>query len=107
MTYTSNTDDCTDLKLSRIIFDEKVADMVESLRYKFPNYLYNNLMDMNTFSLSDDRFNRVLKGYKEGLPPIRVKKILGDKYMLIDGRHRVAVVIVLGGDSIPCKIIEV
>jgi hypothetical protein len=107
MTYTSNTDDCIYLKLSRIIFDEKIADMVESLRDKFPNYLYNNLLDMNTFSLSDDRFNRVLKGYKEGLPPVRVKKILGDKYMLIDGRHRMAAVIVLGGDSIPCKIIEV
>lgn len=107
MTYTSNTDDCIDLKLSRIIFDEKIADIVESLGYKFPNYLYNNLLDMNTFSLSDDRFNRVLKGYKEGLPPVRVKKILGDKYMLIDGRHRMAAVIVLGGDSIPCKIIEV
>lgn len=107
MTYTSNTDDCIDLKLSRIIFDEKIADMVESLGDKFPNYLYNNLLDMNTFSLSDDRFNRVLKGYKEGLPPVRVKKILGDKYMLIDGRHRMTAVIVLGGDSIPCKIIEV
>ena len=107
MTYTSNTDDCIDLKLSRIIFDEKIADMVESLGYKFPKDLYNNLLDMNTFSLSDDRFNRVLKGYKEGLPPVRVKKILGDKYMLIDGRHRMVAVIVLGGDSIPCKIIEV
>lgn len=107
MTYTSNTDDCIDLKLSRIIFDEKIADMVESLGDKFPNYLYNNLLDMNTFSLSDDRFNRVLKGYKEGLPSVRVKKILGDKYMLIDGRHRMTAVIVLGGDSIPCKIIEV
>ena len=107
MTYTSNTGDCVDLKLSRIIFDEKIADMVESLGDKFPKDLYNNLLDMNTFSLSDDRFNRILKGYKEGLPPVRVKKILGDKYMLIDGRHRMAAVIVLGGDSIPCKIIEV
>ncbi len=31
MTYTSNTDDYIDLKLSDIIFDEKVCDMVESL----------------------------------------------------------------------------
>lgn len=107
MTYTSNTDDYIDLKLSRIIFDEKIADMIESLGNNFPENLYNNLLDMNTFSLSSDIFNRVLRGYKEGLPPIRVKKILGDKYMLIDGRHRMAAVIVAGGDSIPCKIIEV
>ena len=105
MTYTSNTDDYIDLKLSRIIFDEKIADMVESLGDNFPKDLYNNLLDMNTFSLSDDRINRVLKGYKEGLQPVRVKKILGDKYMLIDGRHRMVAVIVLGGYSIPCKIL--
>lgn len=107
MTYTSDTDDYIDLKLSCIIFDEKIADMIESLGDNLPEYLYNNLIDMNTFSLSDDRFNSVLKGYKEGLPPVRVKKILGDKYMLIDGRHRMTAVIILGGDSIPCKIIEV
>jgi len=107
MTYTSDTDNYIDLKLSHIIFDEKIADMVESLGNSFPENLYNNLLDMNTFSLSDDRFNRVLRGYKEGLPPVKVKKILGDKYMLIDGRHRMAAVIVGGGDSIPCKIADV
>jgi len=106
MTYTSNTDDYIDLKLSDIIFDEKVCDMVESLETKLPTYLYNNLVDMNTFSLSDDRFDSVLRGYKEGLPPVRVQKILGGKYMLIDGRHRMAAVIVLEGDSIPCKIVD-
>ena len=107
MGYTSNTNNYIELKLSDIIFDEKIADMIERLGNEFPKYLYNNLIDMNTFSLSYDRFNRVLTGYKEGLPPVRVKKILGDKYMLIDGRHRMAAVIVFGGDSIPCKIIEV
>jgi len=107
MTYTSNTDDCIDLKLSRIIFDEKIIEMIESLGHNFPKDLCNNFLDMNTFPLSDERFKRVLSGYKEGLPPIRVKKILGDKYMLMDGRHRMAAVISRGGYSIPCKIIEI
>ena len=107
MTYTSNIDNCVQLKLSCIIFDEKIADMIESLGKKVPDYLCNNLYDMDTFPLSDERFDLVLKGYKEGLPPVKVKKIVGGKYMLIDGRHRMTAVIVSGGDSIPCEIVEV
>lgn len=107
MTYTSNTDDFIDLKLSRIIFDEKIIDMIEGLGHSFPKDLSNNFLDMNTFSLSDERLKSVLSVYNEGLPPIKVKKILGDKYMLIDGRHRMAAVILRGGDTINCKIIEV
>ena len=106
MTYTSNTKDCVNLQLSRIIFDEKIADMVENLGKTVPKTLSNNFVDMNTFSLSEERLNRVFSGYKTGLPPVKVKKILGDKYMMIDGRHRTTAVIVLKGDSIPCKIVE-
>ena len=106
MTYTSSTKDYVELKLSCIIFDVKIADMIKSLGKNVPEYLYNNLIDMNTFPLSQNRFDNLMKSYKKGLPPIRVKKILGDKYMLIDGRHRMTAVIVAGGDSIPCRIID-
>jgi len=81
--------------------------MIKSLGKKVPDYLRNNLYDMDTFPLSEERFNIVLKGYKPGLPPVKVKKVLGGRYMLIDGRHRMSAVIALGGDSIPCKIVEV
>lgn len=106
MTFTSNTEDYVDIKVSSIIFDENIADMIEKLEKPFPKCLNNNLLDMGTFELDDGKVKKVLEGYKKGLPPVKVKKTLGDKYILIDGRHRMSAVIVSGGDTIPCKIVD-
>ena len=93
------------IELSKILFDEKVADMVESNNSTFPPELLNNLFATSSFPLTQKRLCRVLEGYDIGLPPIFVKKSLGDKYTLQNGRHRVTAAI-LFGDSIIPSIVE-
>jgi hypothetical protein len=54
----------------------------------------------SAFPLNQARLERVMSGLRSGsCPPIRVKRC-GDRYDIMDGRHRVAGSILLGYSSI-------
>ena len=93
------------IELKKILFDEKVADMVESNNAVFPPELLNNIVATDSFPLSQQRLCRVLEGYDIGLPPISVEKSLGDKYTLQNGRHRVTAAILRGDSIIPSIVV--
>lgn len=105
MAFNSNTKEYKMLTLASIRFDEKIADMVEKQGHVFPSALMNSIYSTETFKLDQGRLTRILDGYKTGLPPISVKKGLGDTFILVNGRHRICATIINGGDVIPAKII--
>jgi hypothetical protein len=100
MSYKCDTKEYTELLVSDLLFDEKVADMVEKNGYTFPPKLFNCLYDQNTFHLDQKRLDSVMAGWEIGLPPVSVKENMG-KYQVLNGRHRVAAAIMKGVDSIP------
>jgi hypothetical protein len=100
MSYNCDTKEYTDLLVSDLLFDEKVADMVEKNGCTFPHKLLNCLYAQDTFHLDQKRLDSVMDGWKTGLPPVSVRKNMG-KYQVLNGRHRVAVTIMKGVDSIP------
>ena len=74
MAFKCSSQEYTLIPLSNLIFDERVADMVETNGMEFPETLLNNINAMDTFALVKKRLVRILCGYKTGLPPIKVKK---------------------------------
>ena len=105
MEFICNTKKFTIIPLSSLIFDEKVADMVDQNNVTFPNYLMNNISSYPTFKLDQTRLNRVLDGYNIALPAIKVVRTLGGKYSVENGRHRVCATIIKGCDRIACEIV--
>lgn len=96
----------TIIKISDLIFDEKVADMFEKYsNHTFPKKYINNLYFVDSFKLDKHRLDSVIKGYYTGLPPISVEQV-NDKYILLNGRHRVTATILKNEDTIPCEIIN-
>ena len=89
------------IQLSDLCFDERVADMVEEYGAEFPSSLLNNIFSANTFKLDPKRLVSVMDGYDTGLPPIAVKKVIGGKYQVLNGRHRVCATIIKNGDTVP------
>ena len=83
------------VKLEDLVIDEWVADILESYGTTVGKY-HNNLMAFDTFPLSEDRLDDVLVAnlQHKALPPIRVRK-LHSKYIVLDGRHRIAAAILL------------
>jgi hypothetical protein len=89
MSYKCNTKEYSVIQFSDLKFDEKIADMLESMGKVFPETLLGNIYDAGTFKLDKERLDSVFKGYETGLPPITVKKNMYGKYTLVNGRHRV------------------
>jgi len=106
MSFKSNSETYTNICISDLLFDEKVADMVEKHTATFPTKYFNNLCHMDTFPLTRSRLESVMKGYNDGLPPISVISTIGDKYVVHNGRHRVTATILNNHITIPCNIIE-
>lgn len=98
----SNTNNFVLLPITSLLFDERVADMVEENKINFPDSLSRNIYDAGTFKLDQSRLDRILSGYKTGLPPIKVQKTLNGMYKVLNGRHRICAVIINQGNSIPC-----
>ena len=93
-----------EINISNLIFDEKVADMIEKNNCSFPASYLNNLCELNTFKLDQNKLNSILKSEKI-LYPIFVIKGLGDKYIVMNGRHRVCASIMNNHQTIECLII--
>jgi hypothetical protein len=91
------------ISLKDLIIDERIADMVETQGKTFPNYLLNNLQEMDTFKLNQERLQSIMESSPRTLPPIDVTQ-QGSKYMVQNGRHRVAVAILRGDSSIRAEI---
>ena len=97
----SDSDDPVILKLKRIkvsnlVFDENVAVFMEKvLQTKFPVSLEKCLEDKETFPLDIERYNKV-QNFKN--IPLTVKPLdtRGERYSVINGRHRLACNIVEG-----------
>ena len=89
--------------LTDLFFDENVADMVEYQDCKFPTTLLNNIYSTGAFKLNQQRLDSLLSIYKTGLPPISVKKEFGEKYTVINGRHRICATIINGDNTIQCN----
>jgi hypothetical protein len=93
------------LKISKLIIDEHVADMLESLGYVFPEQLLNNLHAFDSYPLSNERIDSIIAGWDK-LAPIDVKKSLNNKYTILNGRHRVCVSLIKEIDTIRCIVEE-
>jgi hypothetical protein len=93
------------LSLEDLIIDERIAEMMEQNKKTFPTYLNKNLYDRGTVLLTSNRLERILEGYKTGLPPIEVKPTLGGRYDVLNGRHRVCATIMNGDKYIYAFII--
>ena len=92
------------LNISNLLFDEKVENMVEENGCLFPTKLLNNIIESNTFKLNQDKLQNVLN--KNNIKPIYVIKGLGEKYIVMNGRHRVCASIMNKCDTIECFIVE-
>ena len=50
-----------EINISNLIFDEKVADMIEKNNCSFPTSLLNNLCELNTFKLDQNKaINKII-----------------------------------------------
>lgn len=106
MSFKPNTQEYISMMLRQLLFDERVADMVEKNGGKFPPSLMNNLFATESYPLDQERLDRVMSGYDSGLPPISVEKGMGEKYVVQNGRHRVAATILRGDEIIPSMIVN-
>ena len=84
--------------IHKLLFDEKIADMVEANGKEFPSNMVKCLYATDTFPLDQERLDNILEGWKDGeqFPPISVKKQTLDRYQVLNGRHRVCAAILKG-----------
>ena len=99
--------------LKNLLFDEKVADLVEKNGIKFPeNFLKNIMYVPDSFPLQQSRLNKILEKYHTSsfgahtssfgaiAEPIFIIKTLGNKYKVENGRHRIAAAILKNNKDI-------
>ena len=106
MAFITNTLKYRLIPLSEIKFSERVADMIDDNGGTFPDNLLNNIYYDGSFKLDQGRLDSIMGGYYQGLPPISVKKELGGKYLLLNGRHRVCATIIRDHLFIPSTICD-
>jgi hypothetical protein len=81
--------------------------MVKRQNKLFPQELKHNIINNNSFSLNQKRLDSVLKGYYKGLPPIRVEKTIEkERFIVFNGRHRIAATIIQEDFMIPAVIVK-
>lgn len=105
MSFKADRQEYTNMMLTELLFDERVADMVEANGGEFPPSLFNNLFAIESYPLEQERLDRVMAGYDTGLPPIRVEKGMGGKYIVQNGRHRITATILRGDEIVPSRIV--
>ena len=91
------------IPINRIIFTQALINAIKSRGGKVPKVLMSK-----EFTTPLNRMDIVLNLINEGvtLPPVVVRKIGSTEYYeLIDGRHRVAVAVLLGKTEIPATVI--
>lgn len=92
------------IHIKNLVFDEKIADIVEKNMGYFPENLLNCLVSKDTFKLDQKRLDNILIISK--LPPVTVIKIWGNRYDVINGRHRMCSFIMKNQMYIECNIVE-
>lgn len=102
------------IQFRNLYYDEKVADFIENKKGEtFPEKLLKNLMYMETFHLREEKYEELGKNYLSA--PLSVTKQAEGKYTVVNGRHRIAKLILTSikeGKSseeilnmkIPCKL---
>lgn len=96
------------IKLSDLWLDINILNMVQKQGFIFPEELEENLVNLGTFPLQQDRLERIKK--LESSIPISVQ----DKpfsqhhilYKVLDGRHRIANCILQGKKEIECILVS-
>lgn len=106
MEFTSESKEYMSVPIEKLLFSERVVDMVEANGGTFPKCLFNNIQDDGTFNLNQKRLDRIMSGYETGLPPIKVQKALGGFLTVLNGRHRVCATILKGGVKVPVCFVE-
>lgn len=91
----------TQILLSKLFFDEKIANMVEKHGQIFPDELLPCLCEQPTFELCDNKLDNV----DENLP-ITVVRSFADKYEVKNGRHRICSAILKNKKVISVKILS-
>jgi hypothetical protein len=91
------------LPISSLIIDERIADIVEKNHGSIKKY-EKSFQYMETFPLSQERLNLCMK-IREPLAPISVSKS-GSKYIVLNGRHRIACAILKGQSTILASVVN-
>ncbi len=91
----------TQLLISNLFFDEKIANMVEKRGQVFPTELLHCLHEQPTFELSESKLDNV-----NGNLPISVVKSFANKYEVKNGRHRICSAILKNKKDISVKILS-
>jgi ParB-like chromosome segregation protein Spo0J len=78
-----------------IALSHHIINMVK--KYKDIDTSEYTIVDNGTFPLNTERLERIIEGVRNGddIPSIKLKKRYG-KHEVIDGRHRIAVALILG-----------
>jgi hypothetical protein len=95
---TDNMSKVLNLRLTQLIFDERVADMVEELGGVFPDVLLPCIEYRPTYKMSSGRVKEMLDTKCER--PISVKQLCSGKYSVLNGRHRLTTAILQKQGSI-------
>jgi hypothetical protein len=91
------------INISQLDLTEHISNMVKSNGGDMTPYECNVYMEMD-FPMDQGRLDSVISGLKEGkTPPISVARQLGQRYSILNGRHRVAGSILLGRKTIEIR----
>lgn len=91
------------ISLNDIDMEDHIANMVEKNGGDMSPYR-KNVYAAVSFSLDQDRLDSCMNGLKgNGVPPISVARLLGGRYEVMNGRHRIAAAILLGRTTIEAK----
>lgn len=95
------------IELKDLLFDERVADLLESFGTEFPSSLENNLFDDSKHSMDYPYLSSILDRYDDGsLTAVKVEKVWGDRYKVVKGKYKVCASILKGATSVPCRICQ-
>lgn len=105
--YKDESTGSVEMHITDLMFDERIADMIEKRNGCFPVALLRNLYSSGAFKLNDERLDRILEGYDSGaeIPPINIKKGF-DTYTVVNGSHRICAALLKDRTTIRCIINE-
>lgn len=89
--------------LKRLWIDINILNFIQKQGIVFPEELEENVVDLGTFPLQEERLQRVQK--MKIKRPINVVKCR-TMYTVLDGRHRLADSIMKGEKEIECLIMD-
>jgi hypothetical protein len=86
--------DSKQIDIRDLVFDERIADFIENRGKIFPPDLLNSIEERPTFKMSEHKLDNIFELWNEeeqtfeNLPPITVEHLWGNKYNVLNGRHR-------------------